>query len=138
MCIFINVTICSLFFDVNFGGKNIGYILALLLSLNMFACVTGVMSCCIFKSEEVANKILSTFVNIFAILGGIFFQLDGLGSTIRMISYVSPVKWIAQASFQIIYDSNLSLFIPTIAALLVVALLFLIVCRITFRTEDYV
>jgi ABC-2 type transport system permease protein len=96
----------------------------------------GVMFCCIFKTEAMANQILSIFLNIFAILGGLLFPLDGYGAIVRSISNISPAKWIVKTSFSMIYDNDYSRFIPTMIGLILVTGIVFLVCDKTFRKED--
>jgi len=128
----------NLVFGVNFGGENLIYVILIVLFMNLLSSVTGVFFCCVFKSEELTNKIISVVINVFAILGSLFFRLDGLGPAAERISFISPAKWAAEAIFRIIYDSDFSLFIPGILMLLMASVALLIGCKITFKVEDYV
>jgi ABC-2 type transport system permease protein len=96
------------------------------------------MMCIIFKCEETSRKILNFFINIFALLGGVFFSLDGYGRTVSFITKLSPVKWVLDGVFKIIYDRDLSYLMPTSVILLVLTAAMLGACKIMFRTEDYV
>jgi len=138
VCFLGYIALFSLVFGVNFGGVNLLYVILIVLFLNLLSSITGVFFCCIFKSEELTNKIISVVINIFAILGGLFFRLDGLGSAVERISYISPAKWAAEAIFRIIYDNDFSLFVPGILILMVVSAVLLVGCRLTFKVEDYV
>ncbi len=114
VCFLGYIALFSLVFGVNFGGVNLLYIILIVLFLNLLSSITGAFFCCILKSEELTNKIISVVINIFAILGGLFFRLDGLGPAAERISYISPAKWAAEAMFRIIYDNDFSLFLPGI------------------------
>ncbi len=137
VCFFGYIAFFSLVFGVNFGGVNLLYVIMIVLSLNLLSSITGVFFCCIFKSEELTNKIISVAVNFFAILGGLFFRLDGLGPAVERISYISPAKWAAEAMFRIIYDNDFSLLVPGVLMLLTVSAVLLIGCKLTFKVEDY-
>lgn len=138
VCFMGYVALFSLVFRVNFGGVNLLYVILIILFFNLLSAITGVFFCCIFKSEEITNKIISVVINIFAILGGLFFRLDGLGPAVERISYISPAKWAAEAMFRIIYDNDFSLFGPGILMLLLTSAVLLIGCKFTFKVEDYV
>lgn len=102
----------------------------------LFSNALGVMLCCVFKTEAMANQILGIVINLLAILGGLLFPLDGYGKIICGISYISPAKWLVKTSFAMIYDNDFSSFYSTIAiSILVIAVAF-IVCKKTFRKED--
>lgn len=143
---FIFSTLCNLivifflyfFLNINFGGNNIGFVLIILLAFELFSSALGVLLCCIFKSESTTNQLLSIVINILALIGGLFFQLDGFGSVIEKLSYVSPVKWIVNTILQIIYDKNLSYFLPTTLILLVLSISTTLLCKVFYRMEDYI
>ncbi|ENQ3077746.1 ABC transporter permease [Bacillus sp. WLY-B-L8] len=123
---------------VTFGGRNVGYVMIIMLLFNFLSAVIGVLFCCMFKSEEVTNKILSLLNNAFAILGGVFFSLDGLGDAVRTISYISPVKWVVECVMKIIYDQDFSLFLTTGGVLVLLTCFGLVGCKFLFKVEDYV
>jgi ABC-2 type transport system permease protein len=123
---------------VNFGGANIGYVIILMLLLEFFSSALGVMMCCALKSESITNQILSMVLTIFAVLGGLFFPLDGLGTAMVKISAISPVKWVCTAIFQMTYDSDFSLFVPTCSILAILSLAAILLSVKFFRTEDYI
>lgn len=102
----------------------------------LFSVGLGVMFCCIFKTEAMANQILNIIINLFAILGGLLFPMDGYGKVVRGISYISPAKWLVKTSFEMIYDNDFSRFYPTFIGLLLATAVVFIVCEKTFRKED--
>lgn len=138
LCYIAYAIIVKLLFNVNFGGAKAPYIFIMLLLFNMLSTLIGILFCCIFKSEESTNKILSIFINISAILGGTFFQIDGLGKTAQQVSNISPLKWITKAVFRTIYDGDTSLVLPVCAIFIAASLILLLGCKLTFKTEDYV
>lgn len=111
-------------------------IMILFILTEFFSVGLGVMLCCIFKTEGMANQILSIVINLFAILGGLLFPLDGYGKVARSISYISPAKWLVKAVFSMIYDKDFSYFYPTVLILIILIAIVLIVCDKTFRKED--
>jgi ABC-2 type transport system permease protein len=111
-------------------------LLMLFILTEIFANSLGVMFCCIFKTEAMANQILSIFINLFAIFGGLMFPMDGYGKAVRMISYLSPAKWIAKATFGMIYDYDYLWFTPVVIGMAVSIGIVLFVCDKTFRKED--
>lgn len=137
ICLFPVVGILNIALNVNFGSKFI-YVLILLMLLSLSSSAVGILFCCIFKSEELANKILSIINNSLAFLGGTFIPLEGFGKTIRVLSGISPVTWIQRDIFKIIYDGNTDVFLPEVLALIGAFLVATVLCKITFRTEDYI
>ncbi len=135
-CHLLVAVMLSLTAGVSYSAQ-IGLMLALLLLSEFFASALGVMLCCACKSENLANQILSFVITMFAILGGLFFPLDGYGAAIEKLSYLSPVKWVLTASFQMIYDGNNALFLPAMLVLAALSALSVFLCVRLFRTEDY-
>lgn len=130
----LDVVILVLLFKVNMGDN--GLVLVLFGEVELMSAAFGVMMCCIVKNESMTNQIQSVLVSILAVLGGLLFSLDGLGSFAARVSSLCPVKWIARAAFQVIYDHSTELFVPVIWGIAGCTLLMLLVCRLTFQRED--
>lgn len=125
-------------FNVELGGGRFPYVVAILLLLSLFSSALGVMFCCLLRSEEMANKVLSPVIQIMALAGGLFFPVDGLSPAVERLSWFSPVKWVAEAAFRIIYDHDIGMVGPVLLVLALGAAGAVAGCRLTFRTEDYV
>lgn len=127
-------------FGFQIGGAHAWAVITILILLNLFSSTLGVLFCCIFRSEELSNKILSIINNVLAVVGGLFFSLDSFGRTAETISYLSPVKWVAEAILRMIYDQDFGLLLPTAAVLTVGTALFIGCCKLAFRwnMEDLV
>ena len=126
VCHVIVTGILCLFFGVHMAG--VGYVL-ILYALTEFVAVA-------FKSADMADQILSIFVNLFAIMGGLVVPLDGFGKVARMISNLSPAKWVLVKTLSIIYDSDLQGFVAIIGVLFVIGLVEVVICKLTFHEED--
>jgi ABC-2 type transport system permease protein len=124
-------------FQINFGGAFLIYFLILLNALVFFSSCFGVMLCCLLKTEEKASSIGQLPIIFSVVLGGVFFNIYGLGRIMSTISNLSPVKWILESSFRVIYDHNLNMVFPVTLSILFVAVLCVLVCQKTFRTEEY-
>lgn len=124
--------------NINFGGKNILYIIFLINVLSFFGSCLGVLFCCIFKSEQGANGVMQIPILIFVFLGGVFFPIASLGKNFEALSNISPLRWITQCAFQIIYDNDFSIYLPSIVVTLLAALICIILCQIIFKPEEYV
>ncbi|MCY9509357.1 ABC transporter permease [Paenibacillus larvae] len=131
------VVLLQMVFGIHLGGYNAVYTTIVLLFFNLFSSALGILFCCLFKGEELTNKFLSTINSVLAVLGGIFFQLDGFGETVENISYLSPVKWVTETLLRIVYDGNFNLFLPTLLSFALVTFLLLWGCKRMFKTEDY-
>lgn len=122
---------------ISLGGANLGYVLLLMLPVEFAASALGALFCCIFKTEEAASTLLSNAISILGFLGGTFFSFDGLGGALAFASKISPVKWMNDAFFSIIFDGNLSLVAPLFAGSVIVSALLVFGCSIFFKTEDF-
>lgn len=124
-------------FHLNFGGKNLLYIMLLINIFSLFGCSLGTMFCCIFKSEQKANAVMQIVLFVFIFFGGLFFPVASLGKVVESISFLSPVKWITECAFQLIYDNDFSLFLPTVAVVLFASFLCIMICQLIFKPEEY-
>lgn len=124
--------------NINLGGKNFIYVYIVVICFVFFMCCFGAFMCCVFKSEEAANKIQSPILMILPILGGLFFPLKSLGRTVNEISCISPWKWVNESIIKIIYDKDLSFFVPVVSAFIAGSIVLIILCRITFKEEAYI
>ena len=129
--------IVFLLLGINLGGWNVLWILLMMLPVEFASAALGVLFCCIFHCEETASSILSLFISIFAFLGGAFFSLDGMGKILSTASRISPVKWLIDAFFSVIYDGSLAYTVPVILASIGISILLTLGCAKTFRVEDY-
>lgn len=138
VCFIAVVGVLHFWFRVRLGTDLFGYVAVIVLLLGLLSSALGVMFCCIFRSEELANKVLSPVIQVMALGGGLFFPMDGLSPTLERISWLSPAKWVAEAVFRIIYDHDLGMFLPVSLVLSLCVVGALVGCKLTFRTEDFV
>lgn len=123
-------------FHSNLGGRNLLQVMLLINILSLFGCSLGTMVCCIFKSEEKANAVMPILSLLFVFFGGIFSPIGHYGKTMQKIACLSPVKWVTECSFRIIYDSDFGIYLPTMAILLAGSALCILMCQIIFRPEE--
>lgn len=133
------VTGFALFFiiGVNFGGSQAIALWFLMLCVNFFAMSLGVMLCCMLKTEEVVNQLISVIMMLVCLLGGTFFPIKGLGQVIYIISTLSPVTWMNAAAFNTIYGDGLFLLGCICAGLFALSLLWIVISAKCFNREDY-
>lgn len=142
--IFGTVCYCSVLFlgqtlfHLNLGGRYLPYLMLLIDALVLFGCCFGTMFCCIFKNEERANGIMQIPVAFFVFFGGVFFGIHRLGEMINSISIFSPVYWVSECAFRLIYDHDFSIFLPVTLCLLLASIVCTAVCHIAFKPEEYV
>lgn len=123
--------------NVNFGGEKAIFLWMLMIAVEFFASCLSVMVCCIVKSEEITNTIVSNLITLLAVVGGLFFPVDGMGKVIEVISDFTPVKWISTSLFQIVYDNNMMSFLPILGILVVLGLIFIFISHKAFKMEEY-
>ena len=122
---------------VNYGGNLCWAPFVLMLLSIFFFSALGVLVCCVLKSEDMTNQILSLVLTLLAVLGGVFFPIDGLGSLIASLSWISPAKWILACCLRIVYDGDFSLFTPACLVLVLLSALTVWLSTVFFRQEDY-
>ncbi|MGY3779613.1 ABC transporter permease [Isobaculum melis] len=122
---------------VNFGSAHLGKIMALFLAVDFFFSCIGVLMCCLFKSEGVANQIISIVTTLFAVLSGLFFPVASLGKQMVAISKFSPITKVIDLIFSLIYDTAATGFLATMGLLLGMSMLLILCCGALFKGEDY-
>lgn len=132
------IFILQYLFHLNFGGKNILYIILLINLLSLFGCSLGTLFCCIFKSEEGANSTMQIPLLFFLFFGGVIFGTHRLGKFVAAVSNLSPIKWVNECAIRIMYDNDFSIYLPVLAFLLIASILCIILCQIIFKPEEYV
>lgn len=81
---------------------------------------------------------LQIVIMLFIFFGGVFFPVYSLGKIVESISNLSPLKWITECIFRIIYDNDFSIYLPTIGVMLVSSIICIVICQIIFKPEEYV
>lgn len=134
----INMVLMNHFKIVNFGGSNFIYVLVMFAVFLLFTVTLGGAVCVILKTEELTNMILADVGAIFALLSGIFFPVDSLGKVVSKLSNLSPLKWIVNSSFSVIYDNNFQNYNSIVLVLILLSILCLIVMHFNYKPEDYI
>lgn len=134
----INMTLMNYFGIVNFGNENFIFVLGLFWAFLLFTVTIGGAVCVIIKEEELTNIILSNIATVLAILSGMFFPVDSLGKVVSSIANLSPIKWIVDLSFSVIYDNNFQNYTAIILGLIVLSIASLIVMHFNYKPEDYI
>ena len=91
---------------VNFGGINSPAVIGLFFLLLVFMVTLGGAVCTIVKSEDLSNKIIGITVNCFAVISGIFFPVEMLGTFASKMASLTPVKLTLNQIFEIVYDNS--------------------------------
>lgn len=134
----IDVCIMQLCHFVNYGGKqSIASVLLLMYCMLAFTVTLGGAVCVLLKSEELTNKILTIIATVFAVFSGIFFPIASLGKWIAGFANLSPLKWVIDCAFQLIYDGSSADYISIIVGLLICSVIFTIIIHFVYKPEDY-
>lgn len=126
--------VCVLVFSLQV--KHTAVLIGMLLALELFSCIFGVLMCLLFHSEHLANQVITIILPICGVLGGVFFSLDRFGSFASILSRLSFMKWVITASFQALYDDVITSGLWTIALLTGLSAVLLLVCKRLFKEED--
>lgn len=95
-------------------GENMGAVLAIIISQIIMAISMGTSFAFMFKSEAASSGIINAAIPVIVFLGGGYVPLESFGGFLSDISYISPVKWINQSIFRIVYSNDYSLVSATI------------------------
>lgn len=88
------------------------------------------------KNETAVSGLLNAIIPIMVLLGGGYFPLEQFGSNIlTTVAKISPLKWINDALFKVIYGNDYSKVLPAILINLAVAVAFLLAASIKYREE---
>lgn len=118
-------------------GSDPIFFLLLMIPVEFASVSLGIFFCCVFKCEETTSSLLSTLISILSFLGGTFFSLDGMGSTLAFASRLSPIKWLNDAFFALACDNSLVYFWPVFLGGTALSVFLVLGCRLLFKTEDY-
>ena len=134
----INMTLMNYFKIANLGGDNFIYVLVLFMAFLLFTVTIGGAICVILETEELTNLILSNVASVFALVSGMFFPVDSLGKVTSNLSNLSPVKWILDSTFNVIYDNNFQNYTIIIFSLILLSMACLVVMHFNYKPEDYI
>lgn len=134
----INMTAMNYFKIANLGGDNFIYVLILFMAFLLLTVTIGGAVCVILKTEELTNMILSNVASIFALVSGMFFPVDSLGKVVSNLANLSPIKWILDSTFSLIYDNNFQNYKAIIFGLILLSMACLVVMHFNYKPEDYI
>lgn len=134
----INMTLMNYFKIANLGGDNFIYVLVLFMAFLLFTVTIGGAVCVILKTEELTNMILSNVASIFALVSGMFFPVDSLGKVISNLANLSPIKWILDSTFSLIYDNSFQNYKAIVFGMILLSMACLVVMHFNYKPEDYI
>lgn len=118
-----------------YWGDHLGTVFIIALAESVMTVSLGAGLSFIIKDTGVLSGLLSMFSSILAFLGGGYFPLDGMGKTMQLVTNISPVKWINQAMFQVIYSNDFSSVGIAIGISLLISAIFIAISSLGYRKE---
>ncbi|MDP4088948.1 MAG: ABC transporter permease [Bacillota bacterium] len=118
-------------------GISAGAILFLLLAESLMASAVGIYLGLAFRNFKTLKGILNIPINIFALLGGVFFPVGALGPTFEKVSYISPLTWINRGIIAAIYDNNSTILQYATVITLIIGIVFTVLAVTAFKKEAF-
>ncbi|WP_010236666.1 ABC transporter permease [Clostridium arbusti] len=118
-----------------YWGNHIGTIFIMALAEAVMMVSIGAGMSFIIKDSAALNGLLSMLSTIFSFLGGGYFPIDGMGKNVQLVTNISPVKWINQAMFKVIYSNDFSSVGIAIIMSLLIAAIFIGISSLGYRKE---
>lgn len=142
---FLAVTLIQIAIVLSFGifvikinwGDNILPVIAVLSSEIVMAVSIGVAVSFIAKSEAAMSGILNMIIVLMGFLGGAYFPIEQINSAaLNTVASFSPIRWINDTMFNIIYLDDFGKMINTILINLSIGLILMLVSSMAFRKEE--
>lgn len=130
------MTVFKLLFHVNYNGSELIVFMGFS-TLAFLSNALGMFLATIINNVMTINMIFNMIQAIFCLLGGAFFSIESLGKIPAMIAKLSPVKWVIDGMLNSMYDNNNSLLFIIIAVNIVLGIILIAMCKVTFKTEKY-
>ena len=135
------VILSMLFFSIflNVDYNNNAVIIYLAFSTLIFLSNTlGVFLCTILDKPFVINLIFNLIQMVLCVLGGTFFSMESLGKVPAILAKLSPVKWFLDGILYSMYDNSNTLLMIVILVNFMLGMVFILLCKRTFKTEKYI
>lgn len=123
-------------FRINYNGNEITIFLSFV-TLAFMSNSICIFLCTIIDDVGPINIIFNMIQSVFCILGGAFFSIESLGKIPAILAKLSPVKWLMDGILNSMYDNNNLLIFIIIAVNIVLGMIFIGFCKVTFKTEKY-
>lgn len=116
-------------------GNDLATLLLLVVVESLMAISMGTVTALLIKNEGAAQGVLNTLIPVVIFFGGGYVPLSVMGEGIERISVISPMKWINDAIFRVIYDSDYSAVPIAILVNLVIAAAFITISAVISKKE---
>lgn len=131
------VILCNLIFKMNLGVS----ILQILLLYTCFIFLITSLGYFIgfaCRNEEIIRNYITLPICIFAFMGGSFFPVGSLNSIIDNLLKISPIYWINNATFSLIYNNNPSILYLLSSLSFILGIILTITCIKKFKKEVFI
>ena len=118
--------------NVNLGDDVLSVVIVLL-SLSLFTLTMGLGLSYMIKRTSLLTGIITFIVPLMVFFAGGYMPLS---DSLDFIAYFSPVKWVNQSIFDIIYKKSYALMPKTIIVCLVLSFAFIVVTTYLFKGEE--
>lgn len=118
-------------------GNHMGVILLIVVSQIIMAVSLGTGVSFLVKDQRIASSIVNTAIPFMVFLGGGYVPaMNFKGSIIEKIANISPVTWVNNSIFKVIYAEDMSTVPIVIGLNLLVAMFFIITSSILYKKEE--
>lgn len=118
-----------------YWGSDILTVLLVIAAESIMAISMGTGIAYLIKNDGAASGLLNSIIPVIVFLGGGYVPLSVMGEGIAKFSDFSPVKWVNDAIFRVIYDSDYSHVLTAILINLAVAAGFIIISAMFSKKE---
>jgi ABC-2 type transport system permease protein len=127
------VILFSKFILKAYWGTDILTIMLLVVAQSIMAISIGTGIAFLIRNDGAASGVLNTIIPMVVFFGGGYTPLENMGPGIMKLSVVSPVRWMNDAIFRVIYNNDYSLVLTALLVNLAVAAAFIMVSAMLSR-----
>jgi len=115
-------------------GNHIGVIMLIVCAAAFMSTSLGISMSFFIKNQDALRQVLNMLATVLIFLGGGWFPIgdDGI---LGIISKLSPLKWVNDSIFQIIYSNNFSLVGAALGVCLGISVILIMLASFSFRKE---
>ena len=134
MCVIVVFLFSKLAFQADWGD-HYGIVLLILVTEVLLAVSLGLGVSYLFK-ENSASAVMNVFVQIASFIGGAYFPLEVMGTSMRVVSELSPLRWANRGLMNVIYFDDWGAAWGAVGLNLAFAAAFLAVSVISMRRRE--
>ncbi len=118
-------------------GNDIVTILIIIITQIIMCISIGVGIGFLVSSQEVGNGVISAIIPLLVFLGGGYYPLERIGSDLLFkISIISPIRWINDSIFNVIYLNDYKYVSSTVVFNIVISFVFLLLANMKYRRRE--